>query len=292
MSAKTQPSAQVQQAQASSGASYGAEVNQFHSRLLRVSLALEESRAYWEQMTLETAKIPRSKQAEIAFEGRWFGSKSLARVQRLLGEFGHRYEAYPAALEVLLAWQPNDLATRQNICHWHLQLADPMYRAFSDAFLAQRRSRSSVQIDRDMVARWVSQNLTTQWASATVLRMATALITCVSAAGLCDRTLGIRTLTYPKVTDAALAYWLYFLRDLRFEGTMLSNPYFASVGLSNVFLEQRLRQLPGVGFSRMAELHEFDWQYADIRQWAAGELGLAGLVVRKPTATAAKETSR
>ena len=277
-------------------ASYGAEINQFHSRLLRVSLALEESRAYWDQMTLETAKLSRSKQAEIAFERRWFGSKSLARVQRLLGEFGHRYEAYPAALDVLLTWQPNDLATRRNICHWHLQLADPMYRAFSDAFLEQRRGNPNAQIDRDIVARWVAQNLPTQWASATVLRMATALITCASAAGLCESIPGIKpgtkTLTYPKVTDAALAYWLYFLRGLRFEGTMLSNPYLSSVGLSDVFLEQRLRQLPGIGFSRMAELHEFDWQYADIWQWAAGELGLEGLTLIEPTATAAKEISK
>lgn len=248
---------------------YGAEIDKFHTRLLRVSLALEESRAYWDRMTLETPKL---KRAELAFENRWFGSKSMARVQRLLAEFGHRYDDYPAAIAVLLQWQPRDLITRQNICHWHLQLTDPMYRAFTGTFLEERRSHPNASINRDIVARWVSQNLTSEWASATVLRMATALITCATAAGLCDRAGTDRTLTYPKVTDAALTYWLYFLRGVTFQGTVLNNPYFASVGLSDRFLEQRLRQLSGLGFSRMGDLHEFDWRYANIQAWAIGDL--------------------
>ena len=253
---------------------YGAEVDKFHTRLLRVSLALEESRDYWEQMSLQT---PREGRAELAFENRWFGSKSMARVQRLLAEFSHRYDAYPAAIATLIDWQPSDLITRQNICHWHLQLSDPMYRAFSSTFLELRRSHQSphqssygeAKIDRDIVARWVAENITAQWASATVLRMATALITCATAAGLCERAGTQRTLTYPKVTDAALTYWVYFLRGLKYQGTVLKNPYFVSVGLSDRFLEQRLRQLEGLTFSRMGDLYEFDWRYANLQDWAA-----------------------
>ena len=249
---------------------YGVEVDKFHTRLLRVSLALEESRSYWEQMTLQT---PKEGRAELAFENRWFGSKSMARVQRLLAEFGHRYDTYPEAIATLIHWQPSDLITRQNICHWHLQLSDPMYRAFSSTFLEARRSQHSSQgdarIDRDIVTRWVEQNITAQWASATVLRMATALVTCATAAGLCTKAGTQRTLTYPKVTDAALTYWVYFLRGLKYQGTVLKNPYFVSVGLSDHFLEQRLRQLEALAFSRMGDLYEFDWRYANLQDWAA-----------------------
>jgi len=184
---------------------YGAEVVQFHTRLLRVSLALDESRAYWEQQAADLSlQDKQGKRAERAFESRWFGSKSLERVRQLLADFSHRYDAYPASLKVLTGWQPSDPTTRQNICHWHLQLADPMYRAFSGDFLEQRRSRSmpgesqlgaiAVSIDRDIAARWVRQNLQTEWATATILRMATALITCATAAGLCKTTAGTRVL--------------------------------------------------------------------------------------------------
>ena len=252
-------------------AGYGTEVTAFHSRLLRVSLALDESRAYWDHLTPET---PKAKRAELAFEGRWFGSKSMERVKRLLAEFNRRYDAYAVALLVLTQWQPRDPVTRQNICHWHLQLSDPMYRAFTGEFLEQRRLDSVATIERDIAARWVTQHLKTEWATATVLRMATALITCATAAGLCKQTPGNRPLTYPQVTDEALAYWLYLLKDLTFEGTLLANPYLASVGLRDGFWEERLRSLPGVKFSRMGELYEFHWQYDDLGSWAMGELQL------------------
>ena len=277
LKAKTVKAAAI--AQPAAQTLYGAEIEQFHSRLLRVSLALEESRAYWEQRaeSLLEANDAKAKLAEQAFESRWFGNKSLERVRRLLIDFGYRYDSYPATLNVLTRWQPSDPVTRQNICHWHLQLADPMYRDFSGHFLEQRRldsTTSATSIDRDIVARWVSQNLPTEWATTTVLRMATALITCATAAGLCEHSSGARVLTYPKVTDAALAYWLYFLKDLRFTGTLLTNPYFTSVGLSEGFLEPRLRQLSGLTFSRMGDLHEFNWQYANLERWAEGELGV------------------
>lgn len=248
------------------------EVKAFHSRLLRVSLAADESRIFWERLP---TRCPKNERARLAFEQRWFGSKSMARVKRLLTELEYRFEAYPTAFAVLQAWRPRDLTTRSCLCHWHLQFSDPMYRAFTGTFLEERRLQPNPTISRDVVARWVGQNLPVQWASVTVQRMASALITCTAAAGLCDRKRTTdRPLTYPKVTDAALAYWLYFLKDLSFEGTLLKNPYLASVGLSEVFLEQRLRQLPSVGFSRMGELHEFNWQYDGIEQWATEALNI------------------
>jgi hypothetical protein len=217
---------------------HGKEVSQFHTRLLRTSLALEESRAYWEHFRID---IPKEQRAVVAFEERWFGSKSMARVRSLLLEFSHRFEAYPMSLEVLKHWRPNDPTTRQNICHWHMQLSDPIYRNFTGVFLEQRRLQPNSGIDRDIVARWVTQQLESEWSAATTFRMA---------------------------TDEALAYWLYFLRDLYFEGSLLSNPYFNSVGLFDSFLEQRLSRLPGLSFTRMGDLYDFGWHYVDLKSWA------------------------
>jgi len=244
---------------------HGKEVSQFHTRLLRTSLALEESRAYWEHFRID---IPREQRAVIAFEERWFGSKSMARVRTLLVEFSHRFEAYPISLVVLKHWQPNDPTTRQNICHWHMQMSDPIYRNFTGVFLGQRRLQPNSDIDRDVVARWVTQQLESEWSAATTFRMATGLIATAAAAGLCSENSGMRSLKYPKVTDEALAYWLYFLRDLYFKGSLLSNPYFNSVGLFESFLEQRLSRLPGLSFTRMGDLYDFGWHYVDLKSWA------------------------
>ncbi|BAY73255.1 hypothetical protein NIES23_60830 (plasmid) [Trichormus variabilis NIES-23] len=244
---------------------HGKEVSQFHTRLLRTSLALEESRAYWEHFRID---LPKEQRAVVAFEERWFGSKSMARVRSLLVEFSHRFEAYPMSLAVLKHWQPNDPTTRQNICHWHMQLSDPIYRNFTGVFLEQRRLQPNSGIDRDIVARWVTQHLESEWSAATTFRMATGLIATAAAAGLCSDNSGMRILKYPKVTDEALAYWLYFLRDLSFEGSLLTNPYFNSVGLFDSFLEQRLSRLPGLSFTRMGDLYDFGWHYIDMKSWA------------------------
>ena len=99
--------------------------------LLRMSLAPEESRAYWEHVRPD---IPPDQCAVVAFEERWFGNKSMARVRELLATFRQRFDAYPMALEVLRHWRPSDPATRLNLCHWHMQLTDPLYRAFTGSF--------------------------------------------------------------------------------------------------------------------------------------------------------------
>jgi hypothetical protein len=239
--------------------------------MLRIPLVVDESRAYWEHWRSD---IPKSQRSQIAFEERWFGSKSMARVQALLSDFNHRFDAYPVALHVLTHWCPIDPVTRQNICHWHTQLTDPIYRKFTGTFLEQRRGQPNAMIDRDIVSRWVIQQIGGDWSAATVQRMAMALLTSATAAGLCTEGTGSRHLEYPKVTDEALAYWLYFLRGLTFEGSLLNNPYWGSVGLSEDFLEQRLRRLPGLSFTRMGDLSDFGWKYPDLATWAVGTLGL------------------
>jgi hypothetical protein len=250
---------------------HGAEVLEFHTRLLRTSLAAEECRAYWEHVRPD---IPRGQRAVVAFEERWFGNKSMARVRELLATFRHRFDAYPVALEVLRRWRPSDPATRRNICHWHMQLTDPLYRAFTGSFLEQRRLHPHPKVDREVTVRWMQHVLDDRWGAATTIRIATSLLTSAAAAGLCAGGTGARRLFSPKVTDEALAYLLYMLRHLSFAGSLLENPYVASVGLAEGILEQRLRRLPGLSFHRMGELCDFGWQHADLKAWAMHGLGL------------------
>ncbi|MBW4670331.1 MAG: DUF1819 family protein [Cyanomargarita calcarea GSE-NOS-MK-12-04C] len=250
---------------------YGEENNDFHTRLLRTSLCLEESRAYWEHSRDD---IPKNKVAVVAFEERWFGSKSMARVRSLLVELNYRFESYPVALLLLRYWCPSDPVTRQNICHWHMQLTDPLYRNFTGFFLEQRRQQPNANLDRSIVARWLTGQIKNDWSSATTLRMATGLIGACAAAGLCTGNTGMRQLQYPKVSDDALTYWLYFLRHVKFTGSLLDNPYLTSVGLSESFLEQRLRRLSSISFNRMGELYDFGWDYPDLKTWAIQVLGI------------------
>jgi hypothetical protein len=62
---------------------------------------------------------------------------------------------------------------------------------------------------------------------------------------------------------------MYLLRGVRFEGTLLENPYLASVGLQGGFLEDRLRGLSALRFRRQGDLVDFGWQYGGIEEWAA-----------------------
>lgn len=247
----------------------GFEVAQSHTRLLRLALAVEESRAYWQH---SRPGIPVSERAAVAFEERWFGNRSMARVRLLLINLALRFDAYPTALAVLRLWQPSDPATRTNICHWHTQLNDPVYRLFTSQFLPQRYLLPTPSVDRDVVARWVTGQIGASWAPATTARMANSLLTSAATAGLCSQGVGARQLKYPKVTDEALVYLLYLLRELVFEGSLLANPYLASVGLGSGFLEQRLRRLPGLAFQRMGDLYEFTWAYPNLMTWAEGTL--------------------
>ena len=129
------------------------EETEIHTRILRLALAVEESRAYWEHVD---SSNPESLVSNQAFEKRWFGAKSAERVRYLIASLNARYVPFPNALLVLRQWSSMDLATRQALCHWHLQLSDPIYRRFTGQFLVQRRNRAEGSVDRDIVFRWVA----------------------------------------------------------------------------------------------------------------------------------------
>ena len=245
------------------------EATEIHTRILRLALGVEEARDYWEHIDVT---IPAASRALVAFEQRWFGNKSLERVRFLLANLTDRFDPFPEALATLRRWRTIDAATRKMLCHWHLQLSDPIYRRFSGSFLLDRRSVREPMVDRDAALRWVKREFPDRWSETTCVQFASKLLSAASEAGLISAKRDPRTLLVPKVSDLALTYLVYLLRSIRFDGTLTDNPYLASVVLTNGLLDQRLRALPAITFRRMGQLTEFDWQYPSLTAWAEATL--------------------
>lgn len=255
----------VRESRVTGPAERAAEATEVHTRILRLALGIEESRSYWEHVD---PSVPVADRALVAFEHRWFGSKSLERARFLLSSFVDRYDAFPEALDVLRRWRSMDAATRQVVCHWHLQLSDPLYRRFTGQFLVERRALFDPKVDRDVVLRWVRSQFPERWSEATLVQFASKLLSAASEAGVVSAKRDPRALSMPKVPDLALAYLMHLLRGVRFAGTLTENPYLASVGLVEGFLDQRLRSLQGLTFRRMAHLTELDWEAPTLTAWA------------------------
>jgi hypothetical protein len=249
--------------------SRGHEVTEIHTRILRLALGVEESRAYWEHVDVAA---PPASRALAAFEQRWFGNKSMERVRFLLSSLADRFDPLPESLAVLSRWPAMDPATRQVLCHFHLQVSDPIYRRFTGGYLVERRGLSNPSVDRDAVLRWVKNEHPERWSETTCVQFASKLLSAASEAGLVSAKRDPRQLLLPKVSDAALSYMLYTLRSLRFEGTLADNLYFASLGLAEGFLDQRLRALKVITYRRMAHLTELDWEYPSLSAWAEAAL--------------------
>jgi hypothetical protein len=233
-----------------------------HTRLLKCALEVEDSRAYWDR-TDGTEKIV----AKQAFDEYWFGARSLSRVEVLLANFRARFAEFPSALRVLHNWSDMAPDTRKLICHWHVQLTDPLYRSFTGDYLLERRAHSRVQITRDLVIAWIGKHGAERWTTSTRIQFASKLLSCVYSAGLVSSNRDPRPLTLPRVSDDALGYIIYLLRRVEFAGTLLDNPYLASVGLSGTYLEERLRTFPGMQFRRQANLIDFGWRHEDLDEW-------------------------
>ncbi|MGB8932437.1 MAG: DUF1819 domain-containing protein [Anaeromyxobacteraceae bacterium] len=246
-----------------------AEETEVHTRILRLALGIEEARAYWASVD---PSVPPGQRALQAFEQRWFGPKTLHRVRTLLPYLATRYDAFPEALAVLRRWRNMEPAARQVICHWHVQLSDPIYRRFTGQFLIERRELKDPKVDRPAVARWLRQSWPDRWSEATVLQFASKLLSAASEAGLVTPKRDPRELLFPKVPDVALAYLLYLLRDVRHDGSNTENPYLESVGLGGGVLDQRLRGSPSVTIRRMGALVELDWAHASLDDWAEATL--------------------
>lgn len=255
-----------------------AEVVEPHSRLLRCSLCIDESRAYWAHID---PAAPRASARE-AFGRSWFGAKSEAWTTELLANMRVRFDAYPASLRTLARWRSMTLDARRIICHFHVQLTDPLYRMFTGAFLAERRVEGRPDLHRQKVIDWTAEHGPPRWAVKTQLQFATRLLSCASAAGLLRGTRDPRTLLLPRVPDVALEYVLYALRGLRFHGSLVENPYLASLGLVGGALAERLRGLAAVGMRRIGDVHEIDWRFPDLDSWALHTIAVDGPRASEP----------
>lgn len=241
----------------------GAEETRVHNRILKCTLELEHARRYW-RLTDGSRTIS----AVEAHEGFFFGTRSPARLSELLTNLRARFDAFPEALPVLHHWQNPALDTRRLICHWHLQLSDPLYRRFTGEYLLERRAGPRAAVSQDRVMRWLNELQPQRWAVSTQKQLASKLLSAAHSAGLVTTTRDPRPLSYPRVEPLALGYLLYLLRDVEFAGTLLDNPYLASLGLQGDALESQLRRTPGLRFRRQGDLLDFGWEYAKLGDWA------------------------
>ena len=240
-----------------------AEVTEVHTRLLKTTLLVEESRVYWQR-----AGSVRDDQAiKTAFESSWFGAKSLPRVEVIIRNMRVRYLAYPEALNALRRWRHMDPESRTLVCHWHLQLADPLYRAFSGDYLPGLR-QAGATARRDGVVAWLSKVAPARWSTTTKVQFASKLLSCAFATKLLLKKVDPRPLSLPHVPDVALAYLLYALRGIEHQGTLFQNPYLASVGLCQEALFDRLSGLSDPRYRKMGTLHQLDWSHAKVSAWA------------------------
>jgi len=245
-----------------------AEATELHTRLVNYALHIDDARAYWERRSSENGVTARK-----AFDEFWFGARSLRRTNLIIGNMRARFDAFPRSLSVLGDWKGMAPETRRLICHWHLQLADPLYREFTGSLLPDRRDEGREQVTRDWLARWVSEKGEGRWGTATCLKFASKLLSAALSAGLVAERRDPRRIVIPRVPDDALEYLLYLLRDVRFDGTLLQNPFLRSVGLEGRDLERRLGGLPGLNFRRQGDLVDFGWRYRGLEEWGRTATG-------------------
>lgn len=243
------------------------ETREPHTQLLRVTLEVDNARAYWQRVTTPKPMTV-DQEAERAFVEFWFGTKSMPRVRDLVNAFRARFAAFPDALEALHAWAEVDRVTRVVICHWHLQLSDPIYRRFTGDFLPERRAGGRDTITRALVLRWMNAiDVDERWSPATRAGFASKLLSAAHSAGLVASIRDPRSLTLPRVSPAALGYLMYLLRGVEFEGSLHDNPYLRSVGLEGSVVDDKLRAVVGVSCRRIGDVADFSWDYESLTDW-------------------------
>lgn len=244
------------------------EQTDFSTRLMKCAMVLDDARAYWSHWR---AGAPAT--AEQAVTEMWFGARKQSRVEVLLSNFRARFDAFAPAMRVLSRWPSMEYQTRALVCHWHLQLADPLYRMFTAELLAERRA-SGRALHRDEVADWVGQVGPARWSRATHVQFASKLMSCARDAGLLDDARGERSPLWPSLPDEALSYLMYLLRHVETPYRPLDHPYLRSVGLDRWGAGARVGALPDVGVQQMGELTELSFSFPDLVSWAEARLSL------------------
>jgi hypothetical protein len=241
-----------------------------HTRILRCTLATDDSQAYWRNVE---PVVPVQERVRIAFERRWFGLKSEARVDTLIRNMNERFDAFPEALALLQALPSIPAALRPWICHLHTQLSDPLYRRFTGEYLPQRRAQGLRSLDRDTVARWVESLEPGRWSVITCRKFGTNLIATAAEAGLLGNRRDPRELPLVVAPEQALGYALYLLRTVRFEGALGNDPYLRSLGAPRDALPPLLERVSGVTYQRVGQVEDIEWQYPSLTAWGMRVLG-------------------
>jgi hypothetical protein len=185
-----------------------------------------------------------------------------------MGDMALRFDAYPHAIQLLHAWRLVPAELRPWICHWHTQLADPIYRRFTGEFLPLRREHGYRTVDRDVVARWIQTEFADRWSPVTCLKFGANLLATAHEAGLFKERRDPRTPLSPRVPDTALEYLLYLLREIEFTGNLLENPYLKSIGVEGTERRARFGFLRSVRYRELGNVTELDWAFDSLADWA------------------------
>jgi hypothetical protein len=226
-------------------------------------LAVDDCVAYWRAPEIG----PAGERVRAAFDGRLFGTKSETRVRTLLGDMSLRFDAYPRALAAIRAWNPPRHVAPW-LCHFHTQLADPIYRRFTGQYLPERRGSGYANVDREAVARWIDQEWPERWAQATCIKFGGNLLATAYEAGLFKERRDPRRLTAPRVPTPAVEYLLYLLRELRIDRPVLQSPYVTALAANVDERGELLRQLPSVRVHVLGDVVDFSFTYPDLLSWA------------------------
>ena len=247
-----------------------AESTTVHTSILRCMLATEDAYAYWRRVDVA---VPVSERAELAFDQRWFGTKSEARVEVLVRTLAERFDPYPEALDLLqrLGTVPSSL--RPLLCHLHTQLSDPIYRRFTGEYLPMRRGDGHTFVDRETVARWVDTLYPGRWAASTCIKFGTNMLSTAFEAGLVGGPRDPRKIAIGSIPDTIVGYLLYLLRDVRFEGSLTDNPYLRSLGIDAGAFRSIAARVPGIRFDELGGVGDLTFLEPSLTAWGDKYLG-------------------
>ena len=171
----------------------------------------------------------------IAFQERWFGTKSEARVRTLVTDMAQRFDAYPEARALLQHARTNAVSAPCPSCATCMRSSRTRSTAASPAsFSHRRRDEGRTTVDRAAVARWVESSHPGRWSSVKCTKFASNLLATALDVGLVS--FGRRE---PRANSRTRAWPVRDCRRLRAlppaagsasDGSLTENPYLRSLG--------------------------------------------------------------
>jgi hypothetical protein len=143
-----------------------------------MGLEVAASRAFWLRAKPDESARQRLDRARSEA---WFADVSEARLRYMLLELSKRFSS--GCLEALVRWLPEPETQGPLVCHWHLQVSDPLYRDFTSGYLVRAWAGSGV-VTVSQVEDWLTQRgQHSQWSPSTRRRLASGLLAAASDAG-------------------------------------------------------------------------------------------------------------